>query len=129
MGNERGLPYVPPPFTCSADWVGEKSAVLTISGELDLHTAQGCRGVLDGLDERGIDYHLVVDLSDCTFMDSTGLGLLVTAQRRASSRINVVAADHAVRHTMMVSGLDQLFVYHDNRVAALRALWEQFGDL
>lgn len=58
------------------------STVVSISGELDIATADRLTKAFDGLSvERG--GRLAVDLSSVEFMDSTGLRLLITANRTA----------------------------------------------
>lgn len=116
-------------FVCNGEWIGDGSAVVTIEGELDLSTAVQLRECLEGLHERGITDHLVVDLSSCSFIDSTGLGLLVEAQRRAESPLNVVTTEPQILQALSVTALDSLFVVHESREAALDALRRAVGEL
>ena len=60
----------------------EGPSVLKLRGDLDLHTAPGLRERLAALIDAG-SLRVVVDLSEVAFMDSTGLGVLVGAARRA----------------------------------------------
>ncbi len=59
-------------------WPGETVAVVRVVGEIDLHTAPQLHEALAGLEAERLE-RLVVDLSDCGFIDSTGLGVLVAA--------------------------------------------------
>src|SRR5205807_699327 len=54
------------------------------AGELDIHTAPDLTAAL----ERCTDEHrvVIVDVSDLTFVDSTGLKVLVSARNRARDR-------------------------------------------
>jgi anti-sigma B factor antagonist len=117
------------PFECTAEWMGDSSAAITVVGELDLHTSARLRAVLDEVRERGITDHLVVDLSECTFLDSTGLGLLVKAQRQAESPLNVVVTHSEVRKVLGVTALDSMFILHDTREDAVEALRQQFEGI
>ena len=57
---------------------------MSVSGELDQSTAPELRTVLaDALGEAAAAA-VLVDLSDCNFIDSTGLSLLVETKRRLS---------------------------------------------
>ncbi|MBK5307189.1 MAG: STAS domain-containing protein [Frankiaceae bacterium] len=59
------------------------TTVLTLSGELDLATAELLRTRVRALVGRGAEVrHLVLDLSDLTFLDVTGLGALLEARRK-----------------------------------------------
>ncbi len=55
-----------------------KTLYVLLSGELDEYTAQGVRKNLDTLfdTEKGF-VQIVMDLSELTFMDSTGVGVLI----------------------------------------------------
>jgi anti-sigma B factor antagonist len=59
-------------------------AVLHLSGELDADTAETLTDALDGLVGRAAP-HIVVDLSDLRFCDSTGLSAFVGAHVMADA--------------------------------------------
>ena len=55
-----------------------KTLYVLLSGELDEYTAQGVRKNLDTLFDTEKGYvQIVMDLSELTFMDSTGVGVLI----------------------------------------------------
>jgi len=56
-------------------------AVVHVSGEIDLATCPQLRDVLTALVHRGV-YQIVVDLQQVTFMDSSGIGVLISVYRR-----------------------------------------------
>ena len=60
------------------------SGVVVVTGEIDLHTAPRLRETLLG-HLTNDDRHLTVDLSGVTFIDSTGLSVLIAGLRRARS--------------------------------------------
>jgi anti-anti-sigma factor len=66
----------------SVTWteVGERSVVITVDGELDLATAPELRAALEGIEGNG--HRTTIDLADCTFIDSTGIRVIVDAGRR-----------------------------------------------
>lgn len=58
--------------------VVNKTLYILLSGELDEYTAQSVRKNLDVLLETQKGYlQIVMDLSELTFMDSTGVGVLI----------------------------------------------------
>ena len=58
--------------------VVNKTLYILLSGELDEYTAQSVRGKLDLLlDTQKGFVQIVMDLSEMTFMDSTGIGVLI----------------------------------------------------
>jgi anti-anti-sigma factor len=97
-------------------------AIVKPYGELDLATVETLRAALDGVENAG---HLVLDLSGLSFIDSTGLRLLVVLHQRSQRdgfQLSLVApaapADKAIR----LSGLDRAlpFVAADDDVDAIR---------
>ncbi|MHB1709976.1 MAG: STAS domain-containing protein [Acidimicrobiales bacterium] len=83
--------------------------VLAVAGEIDVATAPELRARL--VDHEG-DEILVVDLSAVGFLDSTALGVLVTALRKrsdAGKRLPLVVIDPHVLKVFEITGLDQVF--------------------
>ena len=68
---------------------------------------------------------VLVDLSDCDFIDSTGLSLLVETKRRLSEderRFGVCCPDADVRRLLELTGIDQAVGLFDTRDEAVAAL-------
>lgn len=85
--------------------------VVTVKGPADLYTAQELRETLCDAAQasRGA---LVADLTEVTFLDSSGLGALLAAHQRASrlgGGITVVHDDTQIAQTLRVTGLDAIF--------------------
>jgi anti-sigma B factor antagonist len=93
-------------------------AVLTISGEHDLSTAPSLRRRLDNLLDEGTG--IVVDLSPATFIDSSILGVILDARRRAADAGVGFAVVHsngadAVDRVLEVTGLRAELPVHGRR--------------
>jgi anti-sigma B factor antagonist len=90
---------------------GADFVTLHVSGEIDLHTAPSLReAALAALRQHGTN--LRVDLSDVTFMDSTGIEVLLATRRRAQlegGSLTLCRLTPAVRRIIEVTGLDRLF--------------------
>lgn len=96
-------------------------AVVTISGEHDLSTAPNLRRRLDSLLEEGTA--TVVDLSPATFIDSSILGVILDARRRAAEGNIGFAVVHAngadaVDRVLEVTGLRAELPVHTRREEA-----------
>ncbi len=109
-------------FRCEAVWIDDGSAVVAIGGELDMLNADEVNHVIDHLHGDGINDHLVVDLTGCSFIDSVGLSVLIAAQHAAKSPLNVVITNEALRRVFTVTGLTSVFVLHETRAEAIEEL-------
>lgn len=95
--------------------------VLVVRGEIDIASTPKLRAALTGLLDRGRD-HVVVDLDEVTFIDSTGLGLLLEAHRRtteSSGSLGVVCRAQLCTRLFEISGLDKVLTFHDSVDAAV----------
>jgi anti-sigma B factor antagonist len=61
--------------------VGEHRVVITVDGELDLATAPLLRAALEGVESNG-HRPMTIDFAACSFVDSTGIGVILDAGRR-----------------------------------------------
>jgi anti-sigma B factor antagonist len=96
--------------------------VVALIGELDLYNAHAVRDAL--LDQAGREpERLVVDLSRVTFIDSTGLGVLVEARTHLPNRRAFLLASPGLetRRALEISGLDRHFAVHETLDDALTA--------
>jgi anti-sigma B factor antagonist len=87
--------------------VDERTHVVSPSGEIDAITAPQLGRRLLGLADQG-NTDVVVDLSGVTFMDSTGIAVLLNALRRLTSRrgrLVLVCATERVLRPFEVTGL------------------------
>jgi anti-sigma B factor antagonist len=100
----------------------EGAIVVQLAGELDLYNANAVREELLRQAEQG-PQRLVIDLSQVTFIDSTGLGVLIEARTRLRNRQAFLLAGPLleVRRALEISGLDKHFAVHDSVDDALAA--------
>ena len=94
------------------DDVGD-AVVLRLAGELDLYNAHAVRQELADQTDRK-PQRLVVDLSSVTFIDSTGLGVLIEARSRLENKAAFLLAAPGLetRRALDVSGLDRHFAIY-----------------
>jgi anti-anti-sigma factor len=95
------------------------SVVVRVSGDLDLATTPGLE---EALATAGDAPRLVLDLSECTFLDSSGVRVLTTSARTASERgasFDLVAADPGVLRVLEITGVDTMATVHPSLDAAL----------
>ena len=95
--------------------------VVSVRGEVDLATGPEFERALGAVPEDGVE-SVIVDLTDCSFMDSTGLHLLTRTQQRfdsAGGRVAVVSANRSMLRVFGLTGLDEIFAIYPSRAAAL----------
>ncbi len=99
------------PFRCRVVATGARHADVTMIGELDLANAPLLRTeLLAGL-AAGCD-HLTIDLGRLTFLDSSGMGVLVVVRKRAIESggfVHLVSVPARVRQVLDRCGLTELF--------------------
>jgi anti-sigma B factor antagonist len=100
----------------------DDSAVVSAAGEIDLATSPALRTRL----QEAIKVHrlVIVDLSDVTFIDSTGLGVLIGGLRRVNEgggEMRIVIADPRVLKIFEITGLTGLFSIHPTLAEATSA--------
>lgn len=92
----------------------ERELVARLSGELDHHTAGTLREQIDAAVERLQPKRLRMDFRDVTFMDSSGIGLVMGRYRLvrlAGGTLLVCGASERVRQMMRMAGLDSLDIW------------------
>ena len=97
--------------------------VLDVAGEVDLSTAPTLRSRIEGIVDGG-GRRLVVDLADVSFMDSSGLSVLVSGfkgMREAGGEMAVVCSNVAIAKIFSITGLDRGFAIHPTLGEALSA--------
>jgi anti-sigma B factor antagonist len=89
---------------------GDPSApVIVVRGEIDVATSPQLRNELNGLLTRGAR-HITIEFGDVSFVDSSGLGVLVGTYKRlredGSGTIRIVGAQPSVRKVFEITGLE-----------------------
>ena len=105
-------------FRTASERLADETRVVSVAGELDLYTAPEFERALqlNGC----ADGQVVIDLSACTFIDSTGLGILVRADRQIGrNALLIVANGRAVLRAFELSGLEHRFALHPSLESAL----------
>jgi anti-sigma B factor antagonist len=94
-----------------------------LSGEIDFTSSGAVQSALLSMILPG-GGTVVADLSQVTFLDSSGLGVLVQTHRTASERDSrlVVVASPPVRKLLRLTGLDTVLETYDELSAAEAAL-------
>ena len=108
-------------FSAWDEQVDDTTHVVAVRGEIDIFTAPEFKERITKAIDAGRSL-VVVDLGGTSFIDSSSLGVLISAHRRLSGRGGrlVIACDvPAVRNTFRITGLDSVLSIVESREAAL----------
>lgn len=89
----------------------EDTAVVAVAGEIDVYTSPALQSRLVEVLRDGSS-SVILDLSNVTFLDSTGLGVLITALKRCRSAdgdLTLVTAQPNVLKVLEITGLNDVF--------------------
>lgn len=88
--------------------------VITVSGEVDLATSPALDTAIIAAIESGTS-SVAIDLTDVSFMDSSGLGVIVRGLKRcreADKDLDLVITNERVLKVFGITGLDQVIPIH-----------------
>jgi anti-sigma B factor antagonist len=95
--------------------------VVSVSGELDVASAPEVRTAL-ALAASGTGQHLILDVSDVTFIDSSALGTLLRADEQLAGdgvRMVLVCPPGPVQRLLVMTRLDGQLALEPDRASAL----------
>jgi stage II sporulation protein AA (anti-sigma F factor antagonist) len=90
-----------------------KGEVVTayLGGELDHHSAREMREAIDNAIEMNIPSLLVLDFSGVTFMDSSGIGLVMGRYRnliKSGAELHITGAPPQIHKMLKLAGIEKL---------------------
>jgi anti-anti-sigma factor len=116
----------PAPFGVKVGDVEQGVRTVSVRGELDLSTAPELEGPLEQALDGG-EGSLLIDLSGCEFIDSTGIALIVRAWQRLDRgedgrSLVICSANDQVRRVLEITGLELSIPVHSTRDEAIAAM-------
>jgi anti-anti-sigma factor len=97
----------------------EGTVVARVEGELDLATSPDFQEAIETTDPGS---RLVVDLTECTFLDSSAVRVLTATARAADAAggsVLLVASDPGIRRVLQIAAIDTLLPVHETLDSAL----------
>ena len=90
----------------------EHSTNIYLSGEVDIYTSKSFKEELNNIvDSTKLD--LVIDFKDLSYIDSTGLGILVGALKKVkqnNKEVYITNIKDSIKKLFVITGLDKLFI-------------------
>lgn len=91
--------------------IGENHIIAYLSGEIDHHLAKNIREKIDSAVERIIPEHLALDFGSVTFMDSSGIGLVMGRYKLMQALGGTVSVENvpaSLKKVMDIAGVSKL---------------------
>lgn len=116
----------PVPFEVQSEELDDGIRAFVVKGELDMNTTPELeQGLGQALEDSGLS--IMLDLSDCEFIDSTGIALIVRTWQRLdgdsdSRKLVLCCNNHQVRRLLKITGVEGSISMHEGRDDALAEL-------
>ena len=108
-----------PQFRAEVSTPREDVVVVAVEGAVDIYAAPEFKALFLGSIGQATR-QVVIDLTRATFIDSSGLGVLVSGAKQAPKcSFAIVCDDEAMTHVFTMVGLDRIFTLFQSRAAAL----------
>lgn len=105
--------------------VNKKTTIARVSGELDLMVADEFRTKVDAAMEENCSDNIVLNLSGVSFIDSSGLGVILGRYKKASLRggkMAIACTPPQVRRILELSGILRIADSFETETDALQAM-------
>lgn len=99
--------------------------ILRLKGELDHHTSHEFKKAFDEARQNKNIQHLVLNVRDLTFMDSSGLGVILGRYKQIeknNGRVILCALNPTMYRIFELAGLFKIITMQDSEEAALKVL-------
>lgn len=99
--------------------------IVHLMGELDHHSAEMVRNKIDDTIERQDLKKLILDFSGVSFMDSSGIGVVIGRYKKITGRkgsMCIVSVNESTKKVFELSGLFKILKLYDNLDQALESM-------
>ena len=105
--------FEPEPEPFRIDVLPDRRRVVVVPhGEVDMATVDWLAAEIDELVDRGFDV-VALDLRATSFLDSSGLHLLLKQTRRSDAQVTLIDGTAAVRRTIELAGIHDLLRFEE----------------
>ncbi|MBU3190945.1 anti-sigma F factor antagonist [Clostridium bowmanii] len=91
--------------------------IVYMSGELDHHSAEEVRNLIDDRLDRDSYNKLIMDFGGVSFMDSSGIGVVIGRYKKLHTRngsVCVTSIQSSVKRVFELSGMFKIIMLYDN---------------
>lgn len=104
---------------------GSKALIVRLKGELDHHTAEAVKARMEEAISRGNVSHVIVNMKELNFMDSSGLGVILGRYKQVSGRggkMVLCEVGPSVYRLFEMSGMFKILAVMENERQAISSL-------
>lgn len=94
-----------------------KTLIVELSGELDHHSAEEVRVKIDDRIDRQLIEKVIFDFSSVSFMDSSGIGVIIGRYKRVSmrgGRVAIASVNPSIKRIFDLSGMFKIINVYSN---------------
>ena len=94
----------------------DSNLIVYLIGELDHHSAQEVRHKIDDIIDRDAIKNLILDFSSVTFMDSSGIGVVIGRYKRMNSKngkLAITSINKNIKRVFELSGIFRIIKTYD----------------
>lgn len=110
--------------------IRSKTLIVSLCGELDHHSAKEVKDMVEEvIKNRGIA-NLIFDFSNLSFMDSSGIGVVVGRYKLVSAiggKVAIVSRNRVIDRLLKMSGVSKLIDTFDSVDAAFTTFQEEIS--
>ena len=105
--------------------IEKESLIVNLSGELDHHSSIEVRTKIDDRLDRNSINKLILDFSGITFMDSSGIGVVIGRYKRLESKkgtICLINVTEPIKRVFEMSGIFKIIKLYDSLEQAIKCI-------
>lgn len=99
--------------------------IVKLIGELDHHSAEEVRVKIDDMLDRNNESKLVFDFSSVTFMDSSGIGVIIGRYKKIMMRegnVAIATVNNRIQRVFQLSGIFKIIKVYETIDDAVKAI-------
>jgi len=103
----------------------QNAVIVRLHGELDHHSADRVRSLIEEAIMKDNIKHVVMDLAQLSFMDSSGIGVILGRYKQIKAKggkLMICNANRSVNRLLELSGLFKIIELHADENSALSSL-------
>ncbi|HAH86037.1 MAG TPA: anti-sigma B factor antagonist [Armatimonadetes bacterium] len=101
--------------------IDDRASLIDLEGEIDVYTAPNLKQQIITLLDSGVR-HILIDLTNVEYLDSTALGVLIGGLKRLRERdgsLDLICPNPRIKRVFEITGLDKIFDMYTTEEEAL----------